>query len=593
MKGQSKRHFGYDDKTFLLDGEPFRVYSGELHYFRVPREYWRHRLRCARLMGLNTVSTYMPWNLHEPRPGRFDFDGDLDVAAFLNLAQEEGLKVILRPGPYICAEWDAGGLTSWLFADPAIKVRCLDPAYAKAVRRYMREVGKRCAKFEWAKGGPVILTQVENEYGAFGNDRSYMDWMVALVRDCGFDGQLYTCDWAKPANLKAGEVSGAITVANFGGRAAEQIGCLKALRPNQPPMCGEFWAGWFDSWGRPRNGSADPAPVLAELQWMLDNDTSFNFYMFHGGTSFGPMAGANYYDGYAPTVSSYDYWAPLDESGQPTDKYFAIRDLLNRYRSEPIRESPPEPPYPLRAFGSIAMTETANLVDNLGEPIRLPQPLPMESLGLDFGLVLYRCDIAGLGDNRLTVVEAHDFATVSLNGKVVGEIGRRPASDSLQLTGVGEEQATLDILVDAMGRINFGPRLIDRKGITDRVEYGDLTLMEWEAFPIPFTADYLGRLGWKTGPATGAAFYRGQFAVDEIADTFLDLGSWKRGVVWVNGRCLGRFWDVGPQRTLFLPGAWLRLGQNELIVFDLAPHDRPNIESVARPRYDGQETSVH
>jgi len=326
------KDFSVCGTSFHSDGKPVRILSGEMHYFRIPRPYWRHRLQAARAMGLNTVCTYMPWNLHEPRPGQFDFSDMLDIRHYLRLAQDEGLMVILRPGPYICAEWEFGGFPAWLLAVSDIKVRCLDKRYIEAVERYFLRVGVECAGLLCRRGGPIIMVQVENEYGAFGNDRKYMDYMVELVRQAGFDGQLYTCDWANPTNLKAGEVTGVVTVANFGSRAYEQIPALRALRSNQPSMCGEFWAGWFDAWGSPRNGSDAPEPILDELRWMLENDTSFNFYMFHGGTSFGMMAGANHYEKYSPTVSSYDYRAPLDEAGRPTDKYRAIRNLLLSYR---------------------------------------------------------------------------------------------------------------------------------------------------------------------------------------------------------------------------------------------------------------------
>jgi beta-galactosidase len=577
--------FGHDGRSFVHDGRPFRIFSGEIHYFRIPRACWRHRLQAARAMGLNTVSVYMPWNLHEPRPGEFDFDDNLDVEAFLSLAGDEGLKVILRPGPYICAEWDFGGLPPWLLATPDIKVRCLDPRYLAAVERYFTEVGRRLSTHLVKRGGNVILVQVENEYGAFGNDRAYMDAMVTLVRRVGFDGQLYTCDWAQPGNLKAGEVAGAVTVANFGSRAAEQIPLLRQLRPHQPSMCGEFWAGWFDAWGEPRKGSDDPAPVLAELTWMLENDTSFNFYMFHGGTSFGLMAGANHYDHWAPTVSSYDYWAPLDEAGRPTAKYFAIRELLAKYHEGPLPPVP-EAPLPIVAVAPFVPTESAALLANLPAPVAVPQPVPMEALGQNYGVIVYRTDIAGLGDHELEIVEPHDFASVWLNGRLVGTLDRRFHESKVQLSGVPSDKAVLDIVVDTMGRTNFGPKLLDRKGITDRVVYGEWTLMGWQVYRFPLDAGCLASLKWQPDDQPGPAFHRATFVVDQPGDAFLDLGAWGRGVVWVNGRCLGRFWHIGPQRTCYLPGAWLRAGANEVVVFEGAVDEvrgRKVLEGLVRP----------
>lgn len=573
--------FRCGEKDFLLDEKPFRIFSGEMHYFRIPREYWRHRLQCVRAMGLNTISTYMPWNLHEPMPGVFDFSGMLDVVTYLKMAQEEGLKVILRPGPYICSEWDFGGLPSWLLANPAIKVRCNHPDYLTAVRRYFMRVGQECAALQCHRSGPVILTQVENEYGAFGNDRAYMDGMVKLVREAGFDGQLYTCDWAYAGNLKAGEVTGAVTVANFGTRAAEQIPNLAKLRPGQPLMCGEFWAGWFDAWGAKRSGTADPAPLLAELQWMLENNTSFNFYMFHGGTTFGMMAGANEYENYTPTVSSYDFWAPLDESGRPTAKFQALRDLLAKHQPAGVTlPYVPAAPLPIVRIPRFELTESASVFDNLPGPVAMPQPVPMEMLGQSYGAILYRTNIAGLGNFELNVVQPHDYAKVFLNGALVGTLDRRKHESKVKLEAVPEDKAVLDILVDTTGRVNFGHKLLDRKGITDRVEYGGLTLMGWQAFSLPMDAKMLAGLKWGKENRPGPAFHRGTFTLKEVGDTFLDMRAWKRGIVWVNGRCISRFWRIGPQQTVFVPGAWLKQGANEVIVFDLETDGRQAIEGL-------------
>jgi len=579
--------FGCDSQNFLLDGAPYRIFSGEMHYFRIPRAYWRHRLQCARAMGLNTISTYMPWNLHEPAPGRFEFNDNLDIVGYLRMAAEEGLTAILRPGPYICAEWEFGGLPAWLLATPDIKVRCGDARYLAAVRRYLLRVGRECAGLQRSRGGPIILVQVENEYGAFGNDRGYMDAMVAMVRDAGFDGQLYTCDWATPANLKAGEVAGAVTVANFGSRAHEQIPSLQQLRPHQPSMCGEFWAGWFDAWGARRQGTADPAAVVAELRWMLEHDTSFNFYMFHGGTSFGLMAGANHYETYTPTASSYDYWAPLDEAGRATAKFHALREVLASHQpaNGPLPPLPP-PPLPVKAIPTFALTESAALLDNLPEARALPQPVPMEMLGQSYGLILYRTDIAGLGDQELHIVEAHDYARVFLNGHLVGALDRRRHETRLKLRQVPEDRAVLDILVDTTGRTNFGPRLLDRKGITERVEYGPFTLMNWQAFCFPLDAAMLAGLKWSTADQAGPAFHRGSFTLREVHDAFLDMRAWSHGVVWVNGHCLSRFWRIGPQQTCYLPGCWLRAGANEVVVFDLDAAGRQPLAGLAEPILD-------
>jgi len=412
--------------------------------------------------------------------------------------------------------------------------------------------------------------------------------MVSLVRRVGFDGQLYTCDWATPMNLKAGEVAGAVTVANFGSRSDQQISALRALRPAQPAMCGEFWAGWFDSWGSPRNGSDDPAPVISELRWMLENDTSFNFYMFHGGTSFGMMAGANHYDTYSPTVSSYDYRAPLDEAGRPTAKFWAIRDLLRSHQSVnggSIPEVPPAP-LPIISIPSFVPQQSASLFDNLPVPQEIAQPVPMEVLGQDYGCILYRADISGLGDSELRIIEAHDFAQVWLNGVLVGIPKERHCSITMKVSGVPADRAQLDILIDTMGRTNFGHKLLDRKGITDRVEYGGITLMGWKAYCLPLGSGMIAGLAWKSENCTGPAFHRGHVVLDTVGDTWLDLSEWGRGVVWVNDRCLSRFWSIGPQQTCFLPGAWLRKGENEIVVFDAEGKGRKAVRGLDAPVLD-------
>ncbi len=579
--------FTHAGGNFLLDGRPFLIFSGEMHYFRIPHQYWRHRLQCARAMGLNTIATYMPWNLHERRPGEFDFSGDLDVVRYIKIAQEEGLFVILRPGPFICSEWDFGGLPAWLLKIPDIKVRCMDERYLAAVQRYIRRVGEECSSLLIGRGGPVILTQVENEYGAFGNDRAYMDEMCRMVRAAGFNELLYTCDWANPANLKAGEVSDAVTVANFGSKAHEQIPALARLRPNQPLMCGEFWCGWFSAWGQPRAGTGDADTPVNELKWMLENNTSFNLYMFHGGTSFGLMAGANHYESYAPTISSYDFWAPLDESGRPNAKFHAIGKLLAQHQPSGVTlPKIPEPPLPLIRIPEITFTQSAALMDNLPAPRHMPQPVPMEYLDQNFGLILYRTDIAGLCDQELLITQLCDYAKVYLNGSLAGTLNRSKHEDKLKLTGVPNDKATLDILVDTMGRTNFGPKLLDRKGITERVCYGNLTLMGWDVFSFPLDTINLDGLNWKDADAAGPAFHRGWFNLDAVGDTFLDMRPYKRGVVWVNGHCVSRFWRVGPQQTCFLPGAWLREGRNEIVIFDLESPGRRTIAGLKEPILD-------
>lgn len=579
------RTFASDTQHFLLDGQPLRLFSGEMHYFRVPREYWRDRFRKARAMGLNAICTYMPWNLHEPEPGMFDFTGMLDVATFLREAQEEGLLAILRPGPYICAEWDFGGLPPWLLRVPDIKVRCADTRFVEAAKNWIARVGQELSPLICAAGGPIVMVQVENEYGAFGNDKPYLEILRQATLDAGFvDLPLFTCDWATPHHLAAGGLAGCIAVANFGSRSAMHIDALRRLRPGQPAMCGEFWCGWFDAWGTPRNGGATVEQSAAELQALLDTGASFNLYMFHGGTNFGFTAGANAKQEYVPTVTSYDYHAPLDEAGRMTPKYFAFRDLLARHQPPGV-VLPPVPlelPEPI-TIPAFEFPESAALLANLPPPVHCPQPRPMEAFGQSHGLILYRTNIAGLGAQELRIMDVHDYAVVFLNGAKIATLDRRRRECAVTIDALPEGDAVLDILVDTTGRVNFGHQLLDRKGITDRVEYGDLTLMDWQVFLLPLDATHLRSLQFTPEDAAGPAVHRGSFLLERPGDTFLHPGQWKRGAAWVNGHALGRFWNIGPQETLFVPGCWLRAGRNEVIVFDLETDGRRSLAGLDAP----------
>lgn len=587
--------FSHDDAHFLLDGAPIQLCSGELHYFRVPRPYWRDRLLKAKVTGLNAVCTYMPWNLHEPRPGEFDFTGDggmLDVAAFVRLAGELGLWVIVRPGPYICAEWDFGGLPGWLLADGNARLRCADPSYLASVARYVARVGAELAPLTCGRGGPIVMVQVENEYGSYANDKAYLRQLRQMLIGAGLaDGVLlFTSDGPQADMLAAGTLEGCVVTANFGSKAQENLAKLRAFRPNQPVMCGEFWCGWFDQWGKKRQGSADPAPAAADLKWMLENNASFNIYMFHGGTNFGFTAGANHYEHYAPTVTGYDYWALLDEAGRPTAKYAAVRGLLAA-AGQPVADPPADRPTVGIAADRFRLSESAPLLSNLPQPIIDSMPHSMEHYGQSLGgAILYRTTVAGLGGGKLTIVEPHDYAIVFLDGRKIATLDRRAKQFTCELPADLKpgDAGRLEILVWALGRVNYGPKMLDRKGITDRVELKHLTLTGWEIFPLPMDAAQLSSLRYAPGDAPGPAFHRGTFGLrdGEVGDTFLDLRRWSAGAVWVNGHNLGRFWSVGPQQTLFCPGCWLRAGSNDIVIFDLESSGRQPTEALAEPILD-------
>lgn len=593
----SPRQLVFNDRQFLLDDRPISIQAGELHYFRIPQPYWEHRLKQACALGLNAVCTYMPWNLHEPKPGCFDFEGDggmLDVARFVKLAHSLGLLVILRPGPYICAEWDFGGLPGWLLADPSCRVRCDDERYLDHVRQYIQRVGDELSSLTLEHGGPIAMVQVENEYGSFSNDQSYLQSLRRILRDSGFDNVLlFTSDGPQSDMLSAGTLDDCLAVANFGSKAQQSFADFRKARPKGPLMCGEYWCGWFDHWGRARQGSDDPSAAVEDLRWMLENDASFNLYMLHGGTNFGFTAGANFYDSYGATVTSYDYRALVDEAGRPTRKYFAVRELIQRFRS--ASDSLPEvPPTPASIVAIPAdrfrFTESAELFKNLPSPVNESFPRSMEHFGQTLGgAILYRTNVAGLGGGKLTIVEPRDYAIVYLDGRKIGVLDRRLDQTSLDLPDVAPGgEGRLDILVWALGRINYGPRLLDRKGITERVELKHLTLSTWQVFPMPFTYAEVGAMNYQSVDPAGPAVHRGSFDLKEceIGDTFLDLSQWSIGCVWVNGYNLGRFWNIGPQQTLYCPGCWLRPGGNEIIVLDLESGGRQPIGGLKEPVLD-------
>ncbi|MFG2978173.1 beta-galactosidase family protein [Streptomyces sp. NPDC048331] len=555
-----------EDDGFRLDGEPFRILSGGLHYFRVHPGHWRDRLRKARLMGLNTVETYVPWNLHQPQPDTFRLDHGLDLPHFLDLAAEEGLHVLLRPGPYICAEWEGGGLPSWLLADPDIRLRSGDPGFLGAVddwfRRLLPPLHDRLA----TRGGPVLAVQLENEYGAYGDDTAYLAGLAELLRRHGIDVPLFTCD--QPADLERGSLPGVLATANFGSGSARHLTALRAARPSGPLLCAEFWIGWFDRWGG-EHIVRDAREAAQELDDLLATGASVNFYMFHGGTNFGFMNGANDKHTYRPTVTSYDYDAPLDEAGDPTEKYAAFREVIAKYAPVPA-ECPPARGTRF-ALETLELTESIGLLHAapaLGDAVAYRRPLTMEELGQDYGFVLYETDAPQVGPALLELEQVRDRAQVFVDGQPVGVLEREGHEHSLTFS-VPRPGAALSVLVENQGRVNYGQGIHDRKGLLGRVLLNGAPLDGWTSRPLPLTS--LDDVPFTPSPAapTGPALYRGTFAVDRPADTFLHLDGWTKGNAWVNGFALGRYWSRGPQRSLYVPGPVLREGLNELVVLEL------------------------
>lgn len=558
--------FGVTNGQFVLDGRPFQVLAGEMHYPRIPRESWRDRMRKLKSLGLNTLTTYVFWNAHEPRPGRYDFSGNLDVAAYIRMAQEEGLWVNLRPGPYVCAEWDGGGIPAWVLNHPDIAPRSLDERYLAPARRWLKRLGQELVPLLIANGGPIILTQVENEYGSYGSDPEYLRASHRALLDAGFGGVFYTADGA--AVMAGGGLPDLPAGINFGSgdRAQEQFATRARHRADGPFFCSELWGGWFDHFGE-RHSGADTATLLSSLSWMLDRGYSVSFYMLHGGTSFGFSAGANYPEGgqYQPDISSYDYDAILDEAGRPTPKYDAVKAVLSRYlpadRFAQIPAS--EPGIEIPRF---RLEERAPLAQLLGKPVRAAQPLSLEAVQQTHGLMLYRHRAQRTLQGRLDLGEVRDYALVSAADELMGTLDRRWGESALQI--LCPAHAALDVLVDTMGHVNYGPRLgRDQKGLIGLPRLEGVVLEGWEHYALPL--DDLGPLRFTRGPLAGPAFHRGTFTLAQTGYTFLDVRGWGKGYVWINGRNLGRYWSVGPQRALFVPQSWLRPGENEVIVLDL------------------------
>ena len=582
--------FSIGRDAFLLNGQPFVIRCGEVHAARVPREYWRHRLQMAKAMGLNTVCAYLFWNQHEPREGEFDWSGTADIAEFCRLAQAEGLWVVLRPGPYACAEWEMGGLPWWLLKHEDIKLRSRDERFLSATRRYLKEVGRQLAPLQVTRGGPILLVQAENEYGFFGKDADYMGEMRQALLDAGFDVPLFACN---PVHaLRNGYRSDLFPVVNFGSDPEGAFKALRQILPEGPLMCGEFYPGWFDTWGQPHH-RGNTERYLRDLETMLQMKASFSIYMAHGGTSFGFSPGAD--RPFKPDTSSYDYDAPISEAGWTTDKFFKTRELFARYLQpgETLPEPPPAPA--LIAFPAARSTGFAPLLAAEPAAVRAAQPLNLEKLDQQYGLVLYRATVPAGPAAELRAEAVNDVGLVTLDGVRVGTFDRRSRLYKLTLPA-REKPAVLEILVEAMGRVNFGQEVHDRKGLRGPVRLGADELRDWEMVSLPLDAAHLGRLAF--GPAAPAlaadatptrltpGFHRFEIDLAKVGDTFLDVRPWGKGMVWVNGHNLGRFWNIGPQQTMFVPGPWLREGRNEFVVLDLLGPTDPALAGLEKPILD-------
>jgi len=563
-------NFALGDSVFLLDGKPLQIISGEIHYPRVHQEAWRQRLKMAKAMGLNTISTYVFWNLHEPLKGKYDFTGNNNVAAFVKIAQEEGLWVILRPSPYVCAEWEFGGYPFWLQNEKGLIVRSKESQYLEAYRNYINAVGKQLAPLQINHGGNILMIQIENEYGSYGSDKEYLDINRKMFIDAGFDGLLYTCDPA--TDVAKGHLPGLLPAVN----GLDNPGIVKKIiRQNNngkgPYMIAEWYPAWFDWWGT-KHHTVSPDKYVAALDSVLSNGISINMYMFHGGTTRGFMNGANYKKNispFEPQISSYDYDAPLDEAGNATAKFMQFREVIQKHL--PAGQILPSVPDKKRSISipAINFTKQCSVFDQLPAAISNDAPLSFEDLNQAYGFVLYRTITDGNISGVLKINNLRDYGIIFINGKKAGVLDRRLNQDSIALD-LPKGKVTIDILVENMGRINFGEYLLqNKKGITESVKLNNKELKDWNMYGLPFN-DIPSLSFKKNDPVKDVPMLqKGNFDIKSVGDTYLDMRNFGKGIVWVNGHNLGKYWSIGPQQTLYLPVEWMHEGSNEIIVLDL------------------------
>jgi len=578
--------FSLADSVFLLDGKPFQMISGEMHYPRVPREAWRQRMQMAKAMGLNTIGTYVFWNLHEPQKDKFDFSGNNDIAAFVKTAQEEGLWVVLRPSPYVCAEWEFGGYPWWLQNENNLVVRSTETQYLAEYKKYIMELGKHLAPLQVNHGGNILMVQVENEYGSYGNNKNYLAINRNMFIEAGFDGLLYTCDPVH--DVKDGHLDGLLPAVNGTDKPTQIKELVRSHHNGKGPFyVAEWYPAWFDWWGT-KHHTVKAEKYVPGLDSVLANGISINMYMFHGGTTRGFMNGANYNDKnpYEPQISSYDYDAPLDEAGNATYKFMAFRKVIQKYL--PAGTVLPEVPAAKRAMAlpPINFTATTSLFDMLPKAIPNATPLTFEALHQGYGFVLYRTHLNNAQSGILKIEGLRDYGIVFINGKRVGILDRRLKQDSL-MVDMPNGKVVLDILVENLGRINFGPYLLkNTKGITSTVSLAGKELLNWQMYPLPFDNSKTVTVKTKNMEPGSPVIQSATVTLTEVADTYFDMSGWGKGVIWVNGHNLGRYWSIGPQQTVYVPAEWLHKGANKIEVLELIKPQQAVLKSVDKPVLD-------
>lgn len=593
-----KRHtFEIKDGSFLYDSKPIQIHSGEMHYARIPKEYWRHRLKMLKAMGLNTVATYVFWNYHNTAPGVWDFKtGNRNLSEYIKTAAEEGLFVILRPGPYACAEWEFGGYPWWLQKNRDLVIRANNQPFLDSCKVYITKLAEQVKNLQVSNGGPVIMVQAENEFGSYVSQRKdipleehrkYNKAIFEMLKNAGFNVPFFTSDgsWL----FEGGAIPGVLPTANGENNIENLKKAVDKYHGGMGPyMVAEFYPGWLDHWAEPFN-RVPAADIAKQTEKYLQNGISFNVYMAHGGTNFGFTSGANYNEEHdiQPDITSYDYDAPVSEAGWATEKYMAIRDLMKKYVKYPIPAVPEK--IKVIEIPEIKLTRAVDVLDlkRTITPVGSDKPLSFEELNQGSGYVLYSRRFNQPVNGKLQIKGLRDYAGVYVNGKRVGELNR--VQNKYELDVAIPFNGILDILVENMGRINYGEQIIhNTKGIISDVMINDFAITgSWQMYKMPFDAQpQTGKLQEKNIEGR-PVLYSGSFELSETGDTFLDMSSWGKGIVFVNGHNLGRFWNVGPQQTLYVPGCWLAKGKNEIVIFEQlnqTPHN--TVRSVKQPVLD-------
>lgn len=583
--------------TFLLDGKPFQIISGAIHYFRVVPEYWQDRLEKLKNMGCNTVETYIPWNLTEPKKGEFNFEGICDFEKFLDTAQKLGLYAIVRPSPYICAEWELGGLPSWLLAVPGLQPRCKNEPYYQNVRDYYKVLLPRLVNHQIDKGGNIILMQIENEYGYYGKDMSYLQFLADLMREEGITVPFVTSDGPWGKMFIRGQLDSALPTGNFGSHARPLFANMKRMMKKTgntgPLMCMEFWVGWFDAWGNKEHKTSKIKRNIKDLNYMLKKG-NVNFYMFHGGTNFGFMNGSNYFAKLTPDVTSYDYDAPLSEDGKITEKYRVFQSIIKKYRD--FEEIPLSTKITQKAYGVVKAEKSVRLFDILPQLAQAQSvegsDLPcMEKAGQDYGYIIYETK-APAPSASLKIENGQD--------RIIGYKNEEPRFTLFDKETANEQKLDLaagdklTLMVENLGRVNFADKIpYQRKGINGKVLAGGNALSNWNYYCLNLDGSQLSKINWDTSSgkddtgvtgtdkASTPTFTRLTFDVEEACDTYLDFTGWGKGCIFLNGFNLGRFWEIGPQKRLYVPAPLLKIGKNELIIFETEGKTAESVEFFA------------